>query len=189
VGEPESKGSGFTSAITVLRRMLPVEQLERVLAPLSPETAELVRHPPLPVAWIPMHHFPELVRSVRAHGFGGDEMKFEEWGRQAMLADLRGIYKMFIRFLSPQFVIERGAKLWAQYARNQGRAWGEVDGPSSCLVHYEGLPLAQVSPEFWAYQRGCLLGVMEATGMKQIAIETLDGGAHMTHARFRISWK
>jgi len=189
VGEPESKGSGFTSAITVLRRMLPVEQLERVLAPLSPETAELVRHPPLPVAWIPMHHFPELVRSVRAHGFGGDEMKFEEWGRQAMLADLRGIYKMFIRFLSPQFVIERGAKLWQTYTRNQGSVRAMADGDSAALVTYEGLPQGLVSPEFWAYQRGVLLGVMEATGMKSITIKTINKKTMSTDARFRVSWR
>ena len=54
---------------------------------------------------------------------------------------------------------------------------------------YEGLPAALVSPEFWAYQRGVLLGIMEATGMKQVAVETLEGGAAMTHARFRVSWK
>ena len=46
-----------------------------------------------------------------------------------------------------------------------------------------------MSAEFWAYQRGVLLGIMEATGMKQIAVETLEGGATMTHARFRVSWK
>ena len=185
----ESKGSGFTSAVSVLRKMLPVEALERVLEPLSPETAELVRHPPLPVAWIGVHHFPELVRSVRAHGFGSDEKKFEEWGRQAMLADLRGIYKMFIRFLSPQFVIERGAKLWQTYTRNQGSVRALADGDSGALVTYEGLPHELVSPEFWAYQRGVLLGVMEATGMKSIGVVTLAGAATSTSARFRVSWK
>ncbi|HEY2749267.1 MAG TPA: hypothetical protein VGL86_31835 [Polyangia bacterium] len=189
MGEPESKGSGFASAVSILRKMVPVESIERVIAALPPETAELVRRPPLPVAWISAHHFPELSRAVRAEAFGGDERKFEEWGRQAIIADLRTIYRMFIRFLSPQFVIERGAKLWAQYARNQGRAWAEADGPGSCMVHYEGLPPALVSAEFWAYQRGVLLGIMEATGMKQIGVETLDGGATMTHARFRVSWK
>lgn len=39
-----------------------------------------------------------------------------------------------------------------------------ADGDSSALVTYEGLPAELVSPEFWAYQRGVLLGVMEATG-------------------------
>ena len=39
------------------------------------------------------------------------------------------MYKMFIRFLSPQFVIERGTKLWAQYTRKQGRRAATADGP------------------------------------------------------------
>lgn len=189
MGEPESKGSGFTSAVTVLRKMLGGEKLERIIATLSPETSELVRRPPLPVAWISVGHFPELLRAVRAHGFGGDETKFEEWGRQAMLIDLRTIYKMFIRFLSPQFVIERGAKLWQTYTRNQGNVRAVADTASSAIVTYEGLPQALVSPEFWAYQRGVLLGVMEATGMRQIAIESLGGAATTTGAVFRVSWK
>jgi hypothetical protein len=188
VGEPESKGSGFTSAVTTLKKMLPPETLEQIVSTLTPETAELVRRPPLPVAWIGIGHFPELVRAVRAHGFS-DERKFEEWGRQAMLIDLRTIYKMFIRSLSPQFVIERGAKLWQTYTRNQGNVRATPDGESSALVTYEGLPHQLVSPEFWAYQRGVLLGVMEATGMKQIAVETLGGGATTTGARFRVSWR
>ncbi|HWE29637.1 MAG TPA: hypothetical protein VHB97_16625 [Polyangia bacterium] len=189
MGEAESKGSGFTSAVTILRKMLAADKLERIVASLSTETAELVRRPPLPVAWIGVQHFPELVRAVRADGFGGDEKKFEEWGRQAMLNDLRTIYKMFIRFLSPQFVIERGAKLWQTYTRNQGGVRAAADGPSSAVVTYEGLPPSLVSPEFWAYQRGVLLGVMEATGMKQVGVETLGGGAATTGARFRVSWK
>jgi len=189
VSVPESKGSGFASAVMVLRKMVPVETLERILATLSPETAELVRHPPLPVAWIAVHHFPELSRAVRTHAFGSDEKKFEEWGRQAMLADLRGIYKMFIRFLSPQFVIERGAKLWQTYTRNQGSVRALADGDSGALVTYEGLPHELVSPEFWAYPRGVLLGVMEATGMKSIGVVTLAGAATSTSARFRVSWK
>jgi len=189
VGEPESKGSGFTSAVIILRKMLGGEILERIVATLSPETAELVRHPPLPVAWIGVGHFPELVRAVKSYGFGGDEKKFEEWGRQAMLNDLRTIYKMFIRFLSPQFVIERGAKLWQTYTRHQGSVRAVSDGPSSAIVTYEGLPPLLVSPEFWAYQRGVLLGVMEATGMKQVAVESLGGAATTTGARFRVSWK
>ncbi len=189
MGAPESKGSGFSSAVATLRKMLPGDVLERIIATLSEETAELVRRPPLPVAWVSMHHFPELVRAVRTLAFGGDERKFEEWGRMAMLADLRTIYKMFIRFLSPQFVIERGTKLWETYARNQGHVRAVADGPSSALVTYEGLPVDLVSPEFWAYQRGVLLGIMEATGMKQTAVETLDGGATTPNARFRVSWR
>jgi hypothetical protein len=188
LGQPASKGSGFASAVTTLRKLLPPETLERVIAPLSAPTAELVRRPPLPVAWIDVSHFPELVASVRAHAFGSDEAKYEEWGRQAMLGDLRTIYKVFIRFLSPQFVIDRGTKLWQTYTREQGIVRSVADGETAALVMYEGLPATLVSPEFWAYQRGVLRGVMEATGMKHTTVTTIDGGVNATHARFRVSW-
>ncbi|MGZ3429138.1 MAG: hypothetical protein ACXVCV_20945 [Polyangia bacterium] len=188
MGQPASKGSGFASAVATLRKLLPPETMEHVIAPLSAPTAELVRRPPLPVAWIDVTHFPELLVSVRANAFGADEAKYEEWGRQAMLADLRTIYKVFIRFLSPQFVIERGTKLWQTYTREQGNVRSVADGDSAALVIYEGLPPTLVSPEFWAYQRGVLRGVMEATGMKHTMVTTLAGGATATHARFRVSW-
>lgn len=189
MAEPESKGSGFASAVAILRKSVPPEVLERVVAALSAETAELVRRPPLPVAWIPVGHFPELIGAVRKHAFGDDERKYEEWGRLALLSDLRTVYKVFIRFLSPQFVIERGTKLWETYARNQGSVRSVADGATAAIVTYEGLPPTLVSPLFWAYQRGALLGVMEATGMKQMAVETVEGAAAATHAKFRISWK
>jgi hypothetical protein len=189
VGEPESKGSGFASAVAILRKSVQPELFERVVAALPAETAELVRRPPLPVAWIAVRHFPQLLVAVHAHAFGDDERKYEEWGRQALLADLRTIYKVFIRFLSPQFVIERGTKLWETYARNQGSVRSMAEGETSAVVTYESLPAELVSPLFWAYQRGALLGIMEATGMKQMAVETLEGAATATHARFRISWR
>lgn len=189
MAEPESKGSGFASAITVLRRMVPADALDRLIESLPPETAELVRKPPLPVAWIASSHFRVLSAAVSRDLFGGDEKKLEEWGRQAMLNDLRGMYKMFIRFLSAQFVIERAAKLWDQYSRNQGSVRAAPAGDATAEVVYSGLPVELMTPAFWAYQRGVLRGVMEATGYKAIAVETLEGAGSSGHAKFRVSWK
>jgi hypothetical protein len=189
VAQPESKGSGFTSAIIVLRKMVDADALERVIETLPPDTAELVRRPPLPVAWIPSHHFRLLSQAVTRDLFDGDEKRLEDWGRQAMLVDLRGIYKMFIRFLSAQFVIERGAKLWETYSRNQGTVRARAVGDAAAEVVYDGLPIEIVGPDFWAYQRGVLRGVMEATGYKTITVETVEGAGNTGHACFRVSWK
>ncbi len=189
MAEPESKGSGFASAVAVLKRMAPADELERVLASLPAQTAELVRKPPLPVAWIASSHLRLLSAAVSRELFGGDEKKLEEWGRQAMLSDLRGMYKMFVRFLSAQFVIERAAKLWDQYSRNQGSVRAAPAGDAAAEVVYSGLPVELMTPAFWAYQRGVLRGVMEATGYKAISVETLEGAGSSGHARFRISWK
>lgn len=188
MAEPESKGSGFASAVATLKKMLTPEELARVLAVLSPETARLVEHPPLAVSWIPSKHFQELSQAADAQVFAGDESKLEDWGRLALLNDLKTIYKMFIRFMSPQFVIDRGAKLWDTYTRHQGTVRAVAAGERTAEVYYMGMPASLVSPAFWAYQRGALRGAMEATGMKNITVDTLGGGGSNGNARFRVTW-
>lgn len=186
--EPEGKASGFNSAVATLRQLVTPEAFQRVVAALPPETVELIEHPPLSLAWISTAHFRALVDAAVAQLFDGDESRLVEWGRRAVAHDLRTIYKVFIRFLSPRFVIERGARLWDTYQRNFGHAEAEVDGDNGCIVRYDGLPLAYTSPAFWAYQRGALHGVMDATGMKNVVVELVAGGGNTGHARFRVSW-
>ena len=188
MAEPESKASGFNSAVLALRTMVPVDAFERMLSTLPAETAEIIRHPALPLEWIPVRHFRALVTGALEQLFGGDEARLGEWGCQAVRHDLRTIYRMFIRFLSPQFVIERAARLWATYQRNFGNVYAEPDGENAAIVTYERLPAEHMTSAFWAYQRGCLRGVMEATGMKQIAVEIVAGGGGAAHARIRVSW-
>ena len=106
-----------------------------------------------------------------------------DWGRQALKNDLRTIYKMFIRFLSPMYVIERGPRLWQTYARNSGDLTAVVVDEQTCDVLYAGMPELLRWDGYWAYQRGALRGVMEATGLKAISVETLDGGGAASHAR------
>jgi hypothetical protein len=189
VAEPEGKGSGFNRAVQTLRRMVPPEAFERMAATLPEDTVALIRRPPLSLAWIPTRHFTTMLRAAEAQLFGGDEQQLADWGRQAVLGDLRTIYKMFVRFLSPQWVIERGARLWETYVRNQGHVEAMPVGDDACEVRYAGLPADLVSAGYWAYQRGALRGVMEATGMKQIDVELLEGGGQASHARFRVRWR
>lgn len=189
MGEPEGKASGFNSAVATLHKLVGTDAFEALVATLPPETIDVIRHPPLPLAWIPTTHFRALVDAAVARPFAGDESRLVEWGRRAVAQDMRTIYKVFIRFLSPRFVIERGARLWDTYQRNFGRVAAEVDGDQACLVRYDGLPLAYISPAFWAYQRGALHGVMDATGMKDVTVELVAGGGATGHARFRVSWR
>jgi len=188
VTEPETKGSGFVGALAQLRKMASTDEFERMVAVLPSDTAELARRPPLPVAWLPLRQFIDLLRAAHEVLFGGDESKVSDWGRRALIGDLRTIYKMFIRFLSPQFVIERGAKLWDTYMRNAGHVRAITVGERACDVVYEGLPATLMSSAYWAYQRGCLHGVMEATGLRGIEVELVEGGGDSNHARFRVSW-
>jgi hypothetical protein len=188
MGEPETKGSGFLAIVNTLRVMLPEEAFERVVRALPADTAELVRKPPLPVAWVHSRHFFDVVGAAARVAFGGDEERLLEVGRRAMQGDLKTVYKMFIKLFSPGFVIERGTRLWQTYSRNSGHLRAAAVGDKACDVFYEDLPQKYMTTAYWAYQRGCLKGVIEATGMKNVQVDVLEGGGRENRAVVRIRW-
>lgn len=189
MGEPEAKASAFNSAVMALRGMTPADAFERMVATLPSETQRLVRHPPLPLEWIAVRHFRALTTAALEQLFAGDEKRLSEWAGKAVRHDLKTIHRVFIRLLSPQHVIERAARLWQTYQRNFGSVSAEPDGEHAAIVHYDEVPESEISSAFWSYQGGCLRGVMEATGMKQIAVDIIAGGGSAAHAKFRVSWR
>ena len=120
---PEAKAAGFVTVTTVLREMLGAEKFARVVAKLPPQTAQLVKTPPLPVEWLPCERYSELVSTALRHAFSGDEESVIDMGRRALFHDLKTLYRLFVRLRSPAWAIERGSKLWLTYNRNKiGRA-------------------------------------------------------------------
>jgi len=183
---PEAKASGFNSTVKALEAMLPASAFERVIQALPPETAELIAHRPLPLEWLPVQRYADLIATALREGFGGDEEKIVDVGRRTLRADLKTIYRMFIKLLSVQYVIERGAKLWLTYNRNNGMVHAEHVGPRSCEVHYEGV--RGIYPGHWAYHRGGILGILDATGYRHVAARVLKGGRDDHHMVLLASW-
>jgi hypothetical protein len=184
---PELKAAGFNSAVNALRVLSTPADFDKMVDALPPETAELVRHPPLAVAWLPNEHFSALIETACRVVFGGDETRIEEVARRAMSLDLKTIYKIFVRLASPQFVVERATKLWQTYTRNNGFATATPTGNAGCEVAYEDID--RPSPVLWAYQRGAIRGVIEATGVKTVRVQVLRGGHTQPHCRFAVTWE
>jgi hypothetical protein len=189
VAGPETKGSAFISALGALKKMVPPATFEAMLPRLPPDVADLVRKPPLPVAWVPSEIWFGLIYGAYEHLFNRDEQKLFELGRVALLSDLRGVYKVFVKLLSPQFVIDRGTRLWDTYARNSGHLRAEPVGDKACDVFYQNLPKGLIRPEYWSYQRGAVAAAIEATGMKGIEVVVLAGGGSSNQAILRCSWR
>lgn len=188
MAEPEGKGSGFIGLLNTLRAMVPEDAYARLVRSVPEDTAELMRKPPLPVAWIPSRHFYEVLEAAARQIFGGDESQVSEVGRRALHADLKGVYRMFVRLLSPGWVIERGTRLWETYSRNNGRLRAVSVDDHTCDVVYEDLPAKFMTPAYWAYQRGCVRAAIEVTGMKNVAVETRAGGGRENHCTLRVRW-
>lgn len=183
---PEAKASGFNSMVAAARNLLGPEAWDRVVRRLPPSTAALVLTPPLPVTWIPVAQYGEVVSTLLTHGFGGDEKRMVELGRRAFLSDVSTIYRVFIKLMSPQHVIERGTKLWLTYNRNNGSLRAQTTGNRRCDVIYEGV--VGVYPGFWSFQRGCLTAAVQATGFTQAQTTLVRGGGRSGDAVFTIEW-
>ena len=184
---PEAKASGFNSMVAVARATLGPELFAEVLRHVPAATRALVETPPLPVSWIPVARYGEVVAAVLAHGFGGDERRMVEMGRRAFEQDLKTLYRVFIKLLSPLHVIERGTKLWLTYNRNNGLLRATPSGENRCEITYEGV--VGVYPGFWSFQRGCLTAAVHATGFKQVTITLVRGGGRSGDATFTIEWR
>jgi hypothetical protein len=188
VGEPEAKGSGFTAPVDALRGMVPADAWARFVAALPADTQQLIAHPPLAVAWVPFRHFMDVLRAAEPLLFDNDAERFSEVGRIAVGAGLKTLYRAFIRLASPQFVIERSARMYETYVRNNGSVRAVSVGPKMTEVYYSGLHRECVSPASWAYQRGALQAVSEAINVKTARVERVKGGGRAADCIFRITW-
>ena len=173
MAEPESKAAGFLSLIKALRQSLTQQELARLLQDLPPDTREQFERPPLPVAWLPARHIAQVIGTLMRTTYGGNQEKVAELATQVLLMDLKTIYKLFIKLLSPQYVIERGAKIYLTYTRNNGTLEAHAIDDHSCEVRFRGV--VALFPGVWAYQRGAVRGALIATGLKQIETKQLRG--------------
>jgi hypothetical protein len=183
---PLAKAAGFNSVVASLRDgMLDAEAFAKVIGKLPPETAAAIKTPPLSVQWIPCERYGDLVSSALVHGFGGDEERLVEMGRRAFLHDLKTVYRVFIRLMSPGFVIDRATKLWLTYNRDNGLLTARQVGDQRAEVSYE--KIVAVYPGFWSYQRGCLLAAVQATGYSKATAVQSRADRH-GNAMFTIDW-
>jgi uncharacterized protein (TIGR02265 family) len=183
---PEAKANGFNTTVRVLQAMLSPAAFARVVEALPPETAELIAHKPLPLAWLPVERYGDLIATALRVGFGGEEERIVDVGRRMIVADLKTLYRMFIKLLSPQYVIERATKLWLTYNRNNGIVTLHEVGAQVCDVHYEDV--RGIYPGHWAYQRGVICGIVEAAGYRHVAVKVLRGGRNEHGAVLQVTW-
>jgi hypothetical protein len=183
--ESESKASGFNSSVRALKELYP-QKFEAFVAALPPETAALLRTPPLSMSWISSRHFVALLVTALHVLFGGDPEKATEVARRAIANDLGTVYRIFIRLASPAFVLERAGKIYATYTRNNGRLRVIRSGKGFAEMTFEGVVWR--SPVTWAYNAGALLATIDATGLKNGKVVLTSGGGDGADGIMMCTW-
>ena len=178
------KGSGFNSFIAATKATLSATELAAVTAALPASTAALLHHPPLTVAQVPIADYLAFSEALIEHGFAGDDRRMRDIARIQLRNDLNGIYRLFIRLASPDFIIERAGQVYATYWRNNGHLRAEKIAPTTCHVIYEEVVGAK--SYFWQAQCGAIQSALEACGAKNVSVEIDHASA--TAARMVAKW-
>jgi hypothetical protein len=93
-------------------------------------------------------------------------------GRVNALNDLKGIYKVLLRFTTTEFAVKQAARLWSTY-HNQGQARSFPDGEKRIIFEVTGYP--DLPAPFRHLLAGYIIGMAEMTGIRQARISLEDG--------------
>jgi len=109
------KGAGWKATCEYLIKVGGSDALDRVKAALTPEDRAIFSKPILPITWLDYSAFMRFMLLADKVLGKGDMQIVKDASVYSAQQDLRGIYKIFISFTSPEFIIKNVGVMWRQY--------------------------------------------------------------------------
>jgi hypothetical protein len=153
---PQVKGTAVRASMRFLQERFGPAGVGPVLEKLDPKHRAELGSGVLDSVWYPMSLLLELMRAaVAVHGEGHPEL-IREMGRASAEYGVKGVYKVFFKVGSPQFIIGRASRVFSSYY-DTGQIRVVESGPGRAVLDLAGFDAG--APEFC--QR--ILGWMEKT--------------------------
>ena len=106
--------------------------------------------------------------------YGSGPMALRRFGQEAARADLRGVYRVVVRFMTVPALLERAATLWSKY-HDRGIARAERQGGNAARLVVEGYP--ELGENVRESAAGWLAGAFELTGASNVRVVHEGDGA------------
>jgi hypothetical protein len=171
VPEAQLKGSAYLSTLAFIETHFGATAKERVLARLSPEDRVLFGGLVLPIQWYPLAPFPRLLRAMDDEVGRGDLTLVTERGTWAAVQDMRTVHKVLLKLVTPQWVIEKGMKLWPNF-HTSGRWEAKREGDKVARAWL--YDLAVVDEAVCATLKGWILGLLQLAGTRQPCVDHVE---------------
>ena len=114
------KGRALLDALESIRSRLGEPALQALIASLSPALQQVLRDGIVVSHWYPLDAMTALMTADVATHDGGDGSVLAKRTEVVIDKQLRGVYRIFIRFGSPESVIKRIAAIHETYFQNVG---------------------------------------------------------------------
>ncbi len=160
------KGTVFESARLFTERQFGPDAVDRVLSSLSDEDRQVLAAVST-ISWCPVEPVLRYHHAMDRLCGTGDLSTCFQAGRFSASWAMSTVLKLFLRFRSPVWLIERATSVWGRY-HDTGR-W-EIHASGDRRMQGTLHDFAVRDPAFCARLRGWLLGAVEITGGKRATV-------------------
>jgi len=158
------KGTAIRASLRFLQERFGPTGTGSVLDRLEAADREMVISGLLDSVWYPMPLLLRLMREATAvHGAAEPEL-IRKMGRASAESGVRGVYKVFFKVGSPQFIIGRAARVFGSYY-DTGEIRVVESGPGKAVLDLSSF---EGSPEFCQRILGWMERTMEMAGARKL---------------------
>lgn len=180
------KGSVVLDSLAAIRARSGEAELKKIMASLSEASREMFEKPIYISEWYSLDAFAEFLEADVRVTAGGDRNVLSQRSEKVIETQLRGVYKIFVKFGSPGFVITRISAVHATYFKGV-QIIPEVEDHSA-VIKYVGF---QKQHEIFEYTiSGFFRKALEISGAKQVALKfTIPISAGEPYSELAIQWE
>lgn len=131
------KGTAVLDTLKAIEARAGKAELDKIISHLDPETGRIFQQPISPSSWYSCDAFSRFLEADIRETAGGNEQELVKRAELVIEKQLSGIYKMFVRLGSPEFVIRRIAAVHSTYFDGV-QIIPEMKGPNRATIQYVG---------------------------------------------------
>lgn len=131
------KGTVVLDTLKAIEARAGKAELEKITSHLDPETQKIFQGAISPSSWYSCDAFARFLEADIRETAGGNEQELVKRAEAVIEKQLSGIYKMFVRLGSPEFVIRRIAAVHSTYFDGV-QIIPEMRGPNASTIQYVG---------------------------------------------------
>lgn len=179
------KGTVFESTRMFTEREFGPLAVDRVLASLS-ESDRAILSGVQAIGWYPVEPVLRYHRALDQIFGKGDLALCVRAGRFSAGWSLNTVLKVFLKFKSPNWLLERSTSVWNRY-HDTGRWTTDLERPGKFVGTLH--EFAVRDPAMCARLRGWLLGAIELTGGRSASVQEIQCACRSgDKCAFRIEW-
>lgn len=131
------KGTAVLDALEAIKARAGKAELVKIISHLDPETQEIFQRPISRSSWYSCDAFSSFLEADIRETAGGNPQELVKRAEAVTEKQLSGIYKMFVRLGSPEFVIRRIAAVHSTYFDGV-QIIPEMKGSNAATIQYVG---------------------------------------------------